>query len=291
MAYKVMSMKTIAEHLNDITYTDYYFYLMLIARSIFKWNNLPNGIDEKWIEKYLFFYGKCLFFKDKKLGYMVTKCNESGRLNFYDEPTRITPYGTNYMGKSLQNYEECIVIKNNDILIPTDNMIQLYAYRLADITRTMDTNIHAQKTPIGIQCTEKQAMSMKKAYKQIENNEPVFFALKDFDVDGIKVLKMDAPIVFDKLRIEKHEIWNECMTRLGVNNANMNKRERLVADEVDANNEQIYISADLMLKARQKACEQINKLFGENISVELRTDNILSLEEVEDKIQSKGDDE
>ena len=50
----------------------------------------------------------------------------------------------------------------------------------------------------------------------------------------------------------------------------MDKRERLVADEVQANNEQVQASEDVMLKARQRACEEINRIFGTNISVERR---------------------
>ena len=60
------------------------------------------------------------------------------------------------------------------------------------------------------------------------------------------------------------------MTFLGINNANTEKRERLITDEVEANNEHIDLSAECMLKARQRAAEQINELFGTNITVKLR---------------------
>ena len=52
--YEIIKQSSIAKNLNDRTFSDYYYRLMLIARSLFKWENLPNGIDEKWIEKYLF---------------------------------------------------------------------------------------------------------------------------------------------------------------------------------------------------------------------------------------------
>lgn len=283
MVYDILEMKNIAKKLNNRTYTDYYYRLMMIARSVFKWENLPNGIDEKWIEMFLFNEGRCIFFKDETLGLMVAKCTESGMLNYYDEPVALRPVATNYSNtKSYINNEECIVIRNNDCMIPTRPTIELYALRLAEITRTIDININAQKTPVLIRCTDKQRLTLKNVYKQWDGYEPIIYGDKALHTEGFEVLKTDAPIVFDKLEIQKHDIWNECMTFLGINNANMDKRERLVANEVVANNEQINMSVQMMLKARERACELINEKFNTNIKVSLRTSE-MGLNEVEEK--------
>ena len=270
--YDIINMKSIAKQLNDYTYTDYFYRLMLIARSIFKWNNLPNGISEKWIERYLFTEGNCLFYRDNMRGFMVAKTTPSGNLNVYDEPTLLTPYGTNYMGNPLENNRECVLIRNNDIMIPTSPTIQLYAFRLAELTRTCEINVNAMKTPVIILCSDKQKLSMKKVFQQMNGNEPVIYGDKNLDIEAVKALKTDAPIVFPQLQLQKHAIWNECMTFLGINNANQDKRERLVDDEVQANNEQIEYSAQVMLKTREEACEQINRIFNleKPISVEMR---------------------
>ena len=269
--YDVIKMKTIAQELNDRTYTDYFYRLTLLARSVFKWENLPNGIDEKWIERYLFSDGKCMFFMDEEKGFMVSKCTNEGELNYYDEPTILRPVATNYDSeKSYENNEECVLIRNNDEMIPTSPTIQLYALRLAELSRTIDININAQKTPVIILCSDKQKLTMKAVYRQWNGYEPVIYGDKNLDIEGIKVLKTDAPIVFDKLQIQKHAVWNECMTFLGINNANMDKRERLVDDEVQANNQQIEMSAEVMLKARERACELINKRFGLEVRVSMR---------------------
>ena len=267
------SYKRASKKLNDMTYTDYLLRLTLLARSIFKWNNLPPGINEKWIEKYLFYYGSCVFFDHPELGFVVAKCTENN-LNHYDEPVSITPIFSNCSFKtpikSLINNKECVLIRNNDISLPTDYTLKLFALRLTEIQRTIDVNISAQKTPVIVTCSEKQKQSLKQVVNQKDDNEITIYGDPNLDVNGITALKVDAPVVFDKLQQQKHTLWNECMTFLGVNNANMDKRERLVDDEVQANNEQIELSASIMLKARQSACEQINKLFGTKISVELR---------------------
>lgn len=268
-----LNFKAYEKVLNDRTFSDYYNRLKLLAKSVFKWNNLPNSIDEKWIEGFLFSEGKCMFFKDPVLGLMVAKCNDGGTLNPYDEPTILRPVATNYddLGSEYENNVSCVLIRNNDDMLPTASTIRLYAYRLADISRTIDINVAAMKTPVLITCNDKQKTSLKQVYKQWNGFEPVIWGSKDLDLSGIQVLNTDAPVVFDKLQIQKHHIWNECMTFLGINNANMDKRERLVDDEVQANNDQIQMCALLMLKARQKACETINSLFHTNITVEFRT--------------------
>ena len=268
----ILSMDTISKDINELTFTDYYYRLMLLARSVFKWEGLPNNIDEKWIERYLFTEGKCVFFRDAQFGEMVAKCTPDGNLNYYDEWTRVRPFGTNYLSdKSYSFDEECVVIRNNDDMIPTAFSIKLFAHRLADISRTIDINIIAQQTPVLITCSEKQKQTLATVYKKWRGHEPVIFGTKDLDINGVSVLKTDAPIVFPELQIQKHSIWNEAMTFLGVNNANMDKRERLVDDEVQANNKQIELSAHCMLKSRERACERINQIFGTNISVRMRT--------------------
>ena len=283
MSYKMMSMDAIAKQLNDHTYTDYYNRLSLLARVRYEWENLPNNIDERWIEKYLYYYGQCLFFMDDNLGLMVAKCNLSGTLNNYDEHTHLTPFGTNYKGKSLRVGKECVLIRNNDDCIPTMPTIQLYAFKLANISRTADVNIHAQKTPQLILCNEKQRLTMKTVLNKVNDFEYAVFGDKNLDIDGITTLNLNAPVVFDKLELQKHATWNECMTFLGINNANQDKRERLVDDEVQANNEQVEYNAQIGLKTRQMACKQINELYGTNISVKMRKlDTRLLLESQEE---------
>jgi metal-dependent amidase/aminoacylase/carboxypeptidase family protein len=107
---------------------------------------------------------------------------------------------------------------------------------------------------------------------QYEGHEPVIYGNKSgFDKDAIQVLKTDAPYVADKIMQYKHDLWNEVMSFLGVGNAKQDKKERLVAAEVSANDEQIEMAREIMLKARQDACEKINKMFGTNISVKFKT--------------------
>lgn len=257
-----------------MTFNDNLIRLSLLAQTVFKWNGLPNGIDEKHLERYLFNEGRCMFYHDPNVGWIITKCNDAGTLNFYDEPTKLLPVATNADALDIKTREpghDCVLIYNNDYAYPTARTVMMYAARLTEMQRTIDINIHAQKTPVLIKASDKTRLSAKQVYAKWSGFEPLIITDKNIS-DGVEmeVLSIAAPIVFDKLSIEKNKLWNECMTFLGINNANMDKRERLVDDEVQANNEQIGYSAEVMLKSRQRAAEAMSKLCGSEITVELR---------------------
>lgn len=258
---------------NNMTFSYYYYKLMLVARSLFEWENLPNNMDERWIEKYLFTSGKCIFYKDPIMGFMVAGLAQQGSVNCYGDPTSVWPVAENYTysGEKLVNGENCYVIRNNDLMLPNFPIIRHYAYKLCNIDRAIDTNVEAVKTPIIVRCSEKQKLSLKNAINQRKDNEPVIWSSDLSDINEmVDTLTTNAPIVFPQLQTQKHMILNEVFTDLGINNANMDKRERMVANEVEANNEQVKACEDVMLKARQQACKEINRIFGTNISVKRR---------------------
>lgn len=261
-----------AQDLTQLTFLDYYYRMAMLAQSVFEWHGLPNGIDEKHIEKYLFNEGSCMFFEDPGLGWMVSKCLHSGDLNYYDDPTELYPVATNYMEtRSYSPGKDCVFIQNNRYRIPTRRTTRLYAARITEIQRTADINIIAQKTPVIVKGSEKQRLSLKSMLRSWFGNEPLIFGDKSLDTSEMKVLNTAAPVVFDKLTIEKNKAWNEFMTAIGVNNANTDKRERQVVEEVLANDEQILLSGYTMLSTRERAAEQISALCGQKVSVTVRT--------------------
>lgn len=258
---------------NNMTFSYYYYKLMLVARSLFEWSGLPNNMDERWIEKYLFTSGKCIFYKDPTMGFMVAGMAQQGGVNCYGDPTSVWPVAENYVynGEKLVNGENCYVIRNNDLMLPNFPIIRHYAFKLCNIDRAIDTNVEAVKTPIIVRCSEKMKLSLKNAINQRRDNEPVIWSSDLSDINEmVDTLTTNAPIVFPQLQTQKHMILNEVFTDLGINNANMDKRERMVANEVEANNEQVKACEDVMLKAREQACKEINRIFGTNISVKRR---------------------
>ena len=271
--YPLLSYKSVAQYSNNITFSYYYYKLMLIVKALFEWENLPNGLEARWIEKYLFEDGACVFFKDKNLGFMVAGIAQDGGVNCYGDTTTLTPVAVNYVysgDKPLMNGEDCYIIRNNDLRLPEFGVVRYYAYKLCNLDRAIDVNIEAQKTPTIVRCTDKQRLSLKNAINQRRDNEPVMYVDESLDLNAITTLDLKPPMVFKDLQVQKHMLINEFFTDIGVNNANMDKRERMVANEVEANNEQVKASEDVLLRCRQEACKKINDIFGLNIKVRRR---------------------
>lgn len=258
--------------MNNRTYQQYYNRLTELAISMFEWKNLPEGIDERFLEMCLFSDGMAVFFKDEELDdYLCLQCMIKGKLNVYRIPLERTAYATNGYRRDL-NIENSVIIYNN--YLHTNSMldVEMFSKRLYDLDRTIDVNAKAQKTPVLILCDETQRLTMKNLYKQYEGNEPFIFGNKALNPNDLKVLTTGAPYVADKLYELKSQIWNEALTYLGISNTNITKKERMISDEVIRNMGGVIASRYSRLEMRRKACEEINKMFGLNIEVNYRAD-------------------
>ena len=101
----------------------------------------------------------------------------------------------------------------------------------------------------------------------------MIYANKGSDLDkAFDVLTTGAPMVFKDLYELKTQVWNEALTRMGISSVNTVKKERMITDEVARAQGGTIASRYSRLEMRKQACEQINRMFGLNISVEYRDD-------------------
>jgi hypothetical protein len=270
-----------AEQWNAATYQMYYNRLKDYALSMFEWNGLPDTVSERFLEIVMYRDGRTVFFKDPTLGFMTLPVTIGSSINAYEDPTKYIAYSVNYNQRELDP-NEAVVIYNNYSRTAMRPIIEQFARRLAHVERAMDVNIQATKTPVLLLADESQRLTMLNAYQQYNGNEPFIFGNKTgFDKDAFRVLKTDAPLYVDKLMQYRHDLWNSAMTFLGIGNAKQDKRERLVSDEVAANDEQIQSSRFVWLQSRQDACKQINEMFGLNVSCDFKL-NAAAENEIED---------
>ena len=281
-------------YLNNATYLDYYNRLKELALNVFEWKNLPDSVDERFLELTLFEHGYACYFNDEVIGNIALTCTIGGILDIYRVPTQRRAYATNGYNKQLTS-KDSVLVYNNYLRTPTDMTIRLFARRLYEIERSIDVNVKAQKTPVMILASEQQRLSMKNFYMQYDGNEPFIFGDKRMDFDNLQAIKTDAPYVSDKLQILKHQIWNEALTFCGIENSNQDKKERMVSDEVGGNYGNIEAQRNVMLNARRQGAEKINKMFGQKIEVNFRSNlqTMVNIENVEplDQFYEEGENE
>lgn len=268
--------------MNNATFMQYYRRLVEIAVSQFKWLNVPDTIDTRYLELVLFSQGKAVFFKDEELGFLALRCTVNGGFNVYRIPKGRMAYADNGYKMPL-NEEDSVIIYNN--FLRTSSMLdtEMYSKRLYNIDRSIDVNVNAQKTPILIQCDEDQRLTMKNAYMKYEGNEPVIYGEKNVNPNGIKVFTTGAPYVAGQLYDLRCNIWNEALTLRGINNVANEKRERMNEREINANLGAVMAYRNSFIKARKQGCEQINRMF--NLEMDCVYDD--SVEEISERLREE----
>lgn len=263
--------------LNDLTFRVIFDKHKLVAMNAFKWDGLPDGILERHVERALFDRGKCIFFRVPDAGYMALECTNGGPVNVYGEPLFYNAYGFNFTQRV--NAEDCVIIENNMLRLPTRDFVLFYTNKIAEAERTMDVNVKANKTPIVMLCDDKDVLSAKRVFQQVDGNVPAIFADKALNIDGISALDLKAKFLGNDLMDYKHSVEAELLTFLGINNPAVDKKERLITDEANSNNQLIASFMELQLEARRRACDAINAMFGLNISVERRQPDVPEMDE------------
>lgn len=270
--------------MNNKTFRYYYNRLTALAISMFEWKNLPDTVDRRFLELTLFNNGVAVYFNDDVIGDLALRTTMHGQFDVYNIPKERRAYASNGYSQDL-NDENSVLIYDNYLHTNCKEDIEMFARRLYNIDRAIDVNANAQKTPVLIQCEEQQRLTMKNLYMQYDGNSPVIYGDKNLNPKGLSVLKTDAPYVADKLYQLKTQIWNEALTYLGISNLNVQKKERLVSDEVVRSLGGTIASRYSRLQSRREAVDKINKMFGTQIEVNYRDD----FREIDDETVLKGD--
>ena len=258
--------------LNNITYMQYFNRLTELAISIFEWRNLPPTVDPRYIELHLFQSGSMVYFNDDVIGNLCLDCLPNGNFDVYGNPVLRRAYSSynNYQRDLTE--DNSVIIWNNYLRTNSITDIKMFSKRLYLLDRIIDVNANAQKTPVLVQGTEKQRLTLLNLYKEFDGNSPFIFGDKNLDLNALKCLNTGAPYVADKIYQLKTQIWNEALTYLGISNINIQKKERLITDEVTRTQGGTIASRYSRLQARRDAVEKINAMFGTNISVDYRED-------------------
>lgn len=239
----------------------------------FKWEGLPPEIDRRFIELQLHRAGLVVFFKDNaKIAeqsgsstyfdrYFALMASGQGEINMYDNPTEFTAFGNANFQRTL-DARDCVPIWGSATRRSMTKAVYIYARKLAKIDRTIDIVVEGLRYSKLVAANTNQRKSVVEILRQMEEGKPTIYTTPGFDPSAIQALDLGIhPDVLPKLMDSRNSLWNQAMGFLGINNANQDKRERLVASEVQANDEQVLAVRAGALNARQYAAEQINAMF------------------------------
>lgn len=257
---------------NNLTYMQYLNRLTELSVSMFEWKNLPPTVDARYIELHLFETGSMVYFDDDVIGNLCLDCLPAGRLDVYGNPVLRRAYSRYNNYQKLLKESNSVIIWNNYLHTNSILEVKMFARRLYNLDRIIDVNANAQKTPVLIQGTEQQRLTLKNLYKEFDGNSPFIFGDKNLDLNSLKCLQTGAPYVCDKLYNLKQMYWNEALTYLGINNTGAQKRERMLAIESSQAQGGTISSRYSRLQSRREAVKKINAMFGTNIEVNYRED-------------------
>lgn len=266
----------------------YYRVLTELATNRFKWEGLPDSVSVRNLELTLFNSGLAVFFRDEEYGkYLAMQGAPSGRINMQGDPVSFWVTAPGFVGKTLaasntvgllpegeivSSDAECVPIWANYMRVPDLDIVLIYAQKLAELDRTIEINSrNARRNKVAV-VDENTQLGVTNIIRQIDEGQPLIAVSQPLG-DTISALDLGIhPDSIEKLHILRGRLWNECMTLLGIKNANQDKKERLVADEVAANDEQIDATRAVNLNARREAAEQINARYGLDVSVSYHID-------------------
>ena len=103
---------------------------------------------------------------------------------------------------------------------------------------------------------------------------------EDFAKEEFEILNNNVPFIAPDLA-KIYDIYSyRILSYLGVKSIPVEKKERLLVDEIGANDEEKEYIRSARLEQRKIACDKMNKLFNLNVTVEYKE------EPVDDKLMS-----
>lgn len=235
-----------------------------LAEIVIKIKNLPLHLNPFRIYKNLLFKGSVCFFVDDELGMLYAlPWISMGGIDPQGFPTKVQCYGENgYQSKILERGEFVIMYDNTSFRSILPDLYQ-FAERYANAVRTQDVNIKQQKTNRIWKTVSGQELTLSNMLNNIDENCDNVITYDGLDLDETQSILSPAPYVTDKLDEYKANLWNEFLTFIGVSNISINKKERMITDEVNKLQGGTICSKSVRYESRAYAIEQINEIFAD----------------------------
>ena len=261
------SPKDVDAQVNESTF----FYKERMLRKIYELFRftIPDDWDLDYFRQHLFLDGY-VGVTDTAMGILALKCAASG-YNVFERPTKLI-FANPVLGNFDRNIgTDCEVIRLQYNWLGIAPILDKYAYLLAMCDSAVSVNLMNSKVAFIATAEGKAAAeTIKTAYQQISEGNPFVCMSKD-SVDSIswELLNVKNTFIGNDVSLLKQTIWNEFLTEIGIPNMNRDKRERMITDEVNANNTETSFSVSHWLETVRSGMEKCNAMFGLELAIEM----------------------
>jgi hypothetical protein len=268
--------------------------LIELAMNRYEWRNLPDEVSGRWLELNVVTRGLAVFFHDDEITnkYVALSGSGYGTLDLQGNYTQYQVWGNGAAFFNQQMPAKDVVPIWGNLLRTNDlDIIDLYAPRLAQFDTSIEINaLNARRTKI-IPVSENRKLTFDNINRQIVAGNPVVkvtdtvasllgdWTALDLGIDPDMIVNLD---------IARDRQWAKVCNLLGINTANQDKKERLVAAEVSGNNDEIENIRWTGLQARQLAAEQMNDRFGLDVEVGYHT-QLVQDEQAQEALDAQQD--
>lgn len=250
--------------------------MLRLAQSSIKWEGLPDYLDLTYLEGVLIRTGSAILVYDNEVGrYFIGQNASTGAIDIDGYPINRSLIFRN--GQQIWcDPEDSVIIYNNALRCSDLWLYEMLADDMCQMDMAVRVNISTQKTMPMIPTREEKRLTVENIMNALDDNMPYLL----LDANNIDVEAFKASLLFDNKRSftadnitqVQREWWNRTLTLIGINNVNVEKRERVNTMETSSNLDEIATMRRDRLNAREYACKRMKLKFGLNVKVSYYSD-------------------
>lgn len=257
---------------NLLTYQKVRRKMITLASNVLLFKDLeekaPN-IDQSYINKKLVYNGSIAWFMDDVLGLLALPYQTIGRPDLYGRPETIMVQGANGYHRTLSvSKGEAIIMYDNEGKYPLILDIVQDAERIALCKRVQDTNIAQQKTARVWLTSKDKEQTVKDLLNRVDGNVENVIAYDTLDINNVQGVLSPAPYITNDIDEHLEKLWEEFYSHIGISSVVINKKERLIKDEMRASQGGTIASRYVRFNSRKIALAKIKQKWGIDIELE-----------------------
>lgn len=266
-------------------------YLLKKVISVLNFTGLPETWAENYFKYVLFGCGFIAVFKDSKYGVIPQNCSISDNVTIFYQPKRVLIANPVLKEHEYEIGKNCELIKLQPDYSGVMDIVSYYADLLAVCAETAGVNLLNSKLSYVFFAKNKaEAETFKKAYDKISKGDPFVVLDKDTtNEEGRKewdffMQNVGNNYIVDRVLDDMKTIEDQFNTKVGIPNANTQKRERLISSEVESNDVDTQALVNIWLDTLRADIIKVNRRYGLNINVDYRYDSFFKSEQQEENI-------